>query len=304
MTASSAPVATDGATNQPTPGSQQGSSPPAGTTLLKDSTMETTQTLTMKVSFPAMDTNKVNAALLFTQLLPLLKATDDKTMILPSEKNKDTHAPLCEVSEIPKNNDISVYTHDIQLDPIKKQTILFITVSTSTSFSDLKYGNRALVPWLKEKKIWLSHHQHSSHYTQAVGVLVNAHPTYCSRHNTHAKIEPGMDGIEFQLRPSQQFYYKDDKRFTTTAIEIIVDAKDEAAARKNLMIIFSNPAKYDLNTDMDFVPRPQNNGFARDAYRTAISGQRKYVTHVRSCPIQGIKNMDKKIFINRKHQSL
>jgi len=36
----------------------------------------------------------------------------------------------------------------------------------------------------------------------------------------------------------------------------------------------------------------------------ALAGQRKYVSNVRSCAIQGIKNIDKKIFINGDQQTL
>jgi len=165
-------AATNRATIQPPPMSQKGSPNPQGSTPVKENQMEITQKLMMKVSFPAVDTNKVNATLLLQQMLPFLKAVDDTILILPADNQEKTHHPIHQVSEVPTNGNIAFYVKDVQLDPIKRQMQLFITVFTSVRPMAQRKEDLAVPPPTL-----------LTHYTQAIGVITMLH-----RHTRHAVI--------------------------------------------------------------------------------------------------------------------
>jgi hypothetical protein len=283
--------AAQGAAGQHTPdvnrgpslfGSQDGKKPLVPDVLL---------THVLKVSTPARNNNQVNLPFLVNELLIRINHHCPGTRILPKQSHKNKHLPLVSANDVPCNEDIEIYATDLQYDAKHQQHHVFIEIDTKFTFNDVKYGSTRFLNFLKDKKIWIVRHGHSSRQAMSIGHINFLHPSYGSRDSVTNILKQHLDGIEFILAPTKQYFWKNEKRTNVEVVEVVVGPLDVDHTRALALNIFSKAKQYGLG-EMEFIPLIQN-GFDVETYRNALQAHYEWCQNILSVSIEGLKFPDK-----------
>jgi hypothetical protein len=245
----------------------------------------------LKVLTPAHNSNKVNLPFLVKELLAQINHHCPGTQILPKQSHKNKHLPLVSTNDVPCNNNIEVYATNLQYNAKHQQHHVFIEIDTKFTFNNVKYGSTKFLNFLKEKKIWIVHHGHSSRQAMPIGHINFLHPSYGSRDTVTNILKQHLDGIKFILAPTKQYFWKNEKRTNIKVVEIVVSPQDADHVRALALNIFSKAKQYNLG-EMEFIPLIQN-GFDIEMYCNALQAHFEWCKNILSVSIEGLNFPDK-----------
>jgi hypothetical protein len=110
-----------------------------------------------------------------------------------------TVASITKPSEIPKDAKINHFIGAPQTHGARKQYAFFLKYRSTKSLSQVKHNNPKMMFWLKQKRIWVVPHSHSSMHTTNIGFIHGMHPTFTNRDMLKSKLAPYMETVEVQL---------------------------------------------------------------------------------------------------------
>ena len=252
---------------------------------------DTILTHVMKVSTPARDCNQVNLPLLVKELITRINKHCPGSRILPKRSHKDKYLPITTANDVQCNDSIEVYATDLQYDAKHQQHHVFIELETTSTFTHVKYGSNSFLAYLKEKRIWIVRHGHTSRQAMPIGYINYLHPNYGSRDTVTSKLQGPLEGIEFILAPSKQYFWNNNQRTNVEVVELIVGPHEADVARAIALNIFGEAKKHGLG-EMEFIPLIQN-GFDVETYRNALKAHYQWCQNIVSVSIEGLKNPDK-----------
>jgi hypothetical protein len=275
--------------------SLSGTNPPVkeNPTLIDPKTKSHTQVV--KICVPMTGHGMLNPIPYVTSFFTNLLLADPKAQLLSDDP---AVASITKPSEIPKDAKINHFVGAPQSVGARKQYAFFLKYRSTKSLSQVKHENPQMMYWLKQKRVWVVPHSHSSMYTTNIGFIHGMHPTFSNRDMLKNTLAPYMETVEVQLVVESDFYYKNNVRFDTMVVKIQVDS-DEADYARDLIAkaFFDEDFLADISNgnpkcQLDFIPSIQKQVMGRDAYRAALDSHRKLNANLISISISGVKLTD------------
>ena len=259
------------------------------------------------MTVPMTGTGLLNPIPYVTGFVKHLTLADPSALLL---SNDPTVAAITKSSEVPKDKKIDHFVSAAQMSGDRRQYCFFIKYRSTMTLGQIKFENPRMMLWLKEARMWLAPHSHSSLYTTTIGFIHGMHPTYTSRDKMNSNLAPYMEGVEVQLIVENDFYYKNNVRFDTRVVKVQVDAQEADFARNHitqaffdeefLTIISNNNPKHKL----DFIPKIQKAVMSRETYRAALDSHRKSNEQLISISITGVRMTDSPVkvtYLDKEH---
>jgi hypothetical protein len=230
-----------------------------------------------------------------TSFVTHLLAADPQAQLLSDDP---TVASITKPSEIPKDAKINRFISAPQTHGARKQYAFFLKYRSTKSLSQVKHNNPKMMFWLKQKRMWVIPHLHSSMHMINIGFIHGIHPTFTNRDMLKSKLAPFMETVEVQLIVESDFYYKNNVRLDTLVVKVQVNS-DEANYARDLVAkaFFNENFLKDISNNnpkcaLDFIPMIQKQVMDCDTYRATLDSHRKLNTNLASISISGVNITD------------
>jgi hypothetical protein len=275
--------------------SLSGTNPPNGENPILIDPQIKSHTQVVKICVPMSGHGLLNPIPYVTSFVTHLLAADPQAQLLLDDP---TVASITKPSEIPKDAKINHFISAQQTHGTRKQYAFFLKYGSTKSLSQVKHNNPKMMFWLKQKRIWVVPHSHSSIHMTNIGFFHGMHPTFTNCDMLKSKLAPYMETIEVQLIVESDFYYKNNVRFDTLVVKVQVNSDEANYARKLIAkAFFDENFLKDISNNypkcaLDFIPMIQKQVMDRDTYRAALDSHRKLSTNLTSISISGVNITD------------
>ena len=223
---------------------------------------------------------------------------------------KSSLSPIMAVNEIPKDDKIFAYAFDLQWLATKKQFVFFILLETSIGFNDLKL-NSSFFTWLMKNKFYLGLNTLEMNFTSPLSFLFGIHPTLSSHDSMKEMLDSYMDGIEYTLVPTSNFYIDGKGNCVNTrCIELQVDSDKVNEACKHISSAWMDPEFLKelgnclIGKTIKFIPYIKKGIMSCETFLAALAQQHKFNNNTMGISVVRIGGLKVEVNCNNNMVSL